>query len=505
MRNDGQPILQLKNISKSFPGVKALNQVSLSVHAGEILGLVGENGAGKSTLMKVLTGAYQKDEGEIYLEGQPIDVTSTARGRELGISIIYQELSVMPQLSVTENMFLGNLRTNKRGIVDWKGMEHETKEALSKMGLDIPGDTLMRDLNIAQSQMIEICRATIINKAKVLIMDEPTSSLVDREISHMFEIMRQLKKQGIAIVYITHRLEELFEITDRIEVMKDGENSASMKTADVTKDDIVHAMVGRELKDFYPAHDGKRGEALLEVSHLSQGKMVKDISFTAYAGEILGFAGLIGAGRSETMMSIFGAMPDVKGEVVYKGRKVKFKHPEEAIRAGIALAPEDRKKQGLIQIFSINHNTSLANMEGIFTRFKTLNLKKEREIADQYVKALNIRTPDAEKRVGELSGGNQQKVIVGKWMFTDAKVMIFDEPTKGIDVGAKAEIYRLMRKLANEGAAVIMISSELPEVIGVSDRIIVMHDGSYRGEFSWQEADEKKIMEAAIGGVESGK
>lgn len=503
MGKNGIPILQLKGISKSFPGVRALNQVSLSVDSGEILGLVGENGAGKSTLMKILTGAYTKDEGEIILEGQPVSITSTAKGREAGISIIYQELSVLPQLSVTENMFLGNLLTKRGGTVDWAEMEKRTEKALGQMGLQIDPKTLIRDLNIAQCQMVEICRAAIINQAKVLVMDEPTSSLVDREIEHMFQIMLQLKEQGIAIIYITHRLEELFRVTDRIEVMKDGENSASLITKEVTKDDIVRAMVGRELEAFYPEHDGKRGEPVLEVRHLSQGTMVKDVSFTAYAGEILGFAGLIGAGRSETMMSVFGAMPDVTGEIFLNGKPVSFRNPGEAIKAGIALAPEDRKHQGLVQIFSIAHNTTLANMEGMSGKCRILNLKKERAVARNYIDALNIRTPSEEKRVGELSGGNQQKVIVGKWLFTDAKVIIFDEPTKGIDVGAKAEIYRTMRKLAREGAAVIMISSELPEVIGVSDRIIVMHEGRYRGEFTYDDVDERRIMQTAIGGVQN--
>lgn len=499
------PVLEAQGICKSFPGVKALNNVHLELYAGEILGLVGENGAGKSTLMKILTGAYTKDSGEIKVDRQPVNITSTAKGRELGISIIYQELSVLPMLSVTENMFLGNLITGKNGVVRWDEMKKQTEMALAEMGLDIKPDTLMRDLNIAQCQMIEICRAAVVNKAKVLIMDEPTSSLVNREIEYMFEIMMQLKKKGVAIVYISHKLEELFRVTDRMEVFKDGENSATLITGEVTKDDVVRAMVGRELQNYYPPHDGKRGKIMLEVKHLSQADKVKDVSFTAYAGEILGFAGLIGAGRTETMMSIFGAMPDVTGEVVVEGKTVHFRNPGDAIKAGIAYAPEDRKHQGLVQIFSINTNTSLANLTGIFNQFGLLDLKKERKVSREYVKTLNVKTPDEEKMVGELSGGNQQKVIVGKWLFTDAKIVIFDEPSKGIDVGAKAEIYRLMRKIANEGKAVIMVSSELPEVIGVSDRIIVMHDGEIKGEYSSNEVSEESIMQTAIGGNKNGK
>ncbi len=496
------PILQLKNISKAFPGVKALDDVSLEVSSGEIVGLVGENGAGKSTLMKILTGAYTLDEGEIYLDGQLVNINSPSKGREMGISIIYQELSVLPMLTVAENLFLGNWLRKKNGTVDWVQMQKRSEEALAQMGLDISPNTFVRNLNIAQCQMIEICRATVINKAKVLIMDEPTSSLVDKEVEHMFNIMRQLREAGMAIIYITHRLDELGQVTDRLAVLKDGKNSGMMKTSESTKEDVVRAMVGRELSDFYPPYGTKRGKPVLEVKNLSQGDVVKNVSFTVYEGEILGFAGLIGAGRTETMMSIFGAMPRVSGDVVLDGESVKFKHPADAIKAGIALAPEDRKGQGLVQMFSVDVNTTLANMNGILNKFKCLNKKSEVEISKKYIEMLNIKTPSHEKRVVELSGGNQQKVIIGKWMFTDARVMIFDEPTKGIDVGSKAEIYRLMRKLSNEGTAVIMVSSDLPEVIGVSDRILVMHEGEFKGEFFHDNVTEQDIMKAAIGGVE---
>lgn len=500
MGENRTPVLEAVNISKEFPGVKALQNVSLKIYPGEVLGLVGENGAGKSTLMKIFTGAYSKDGGEIKVDGSKADIQSTSDARKLGISIVYQELSILPLLTVTENMFLGNLITDQKGMVDWKTMERKTAEALKKMGLEIDPNTVMQELNVAQCQMVEICRATEINAAKVLIMDEPTSSLVNREIEYMFDIMMQLKKKGIAIIYISHKLEELFRVTDRMEVLKDGENSATLITKDVVKDDVIRAMVGRELSNYYPPKDGTRGAEILRVEDLSQGKRVHHVTFTAYAGEILGFAGLIGAGRTETMMSIFGAMPDVTGRIFLEGKEVKFRSAGDAIRAGVVYAPEDRKLQGLVQMFSINTNTTLANLEGIYTKSGLLDLKKERAVSRQYIKQLNTKTPDEDKIVGELSGGNQQKVIVGKLLFTNAKVYIFDEPTKGIDVGAKAEIYRLMRKIANEGSAVIMVSSELPEVIGVSDRIIVMHDGMVRGEFGGSETTEELIMEAAIGG-----
>ena len=497
----GCSVLRLENIRKTFPGVVALDNVSLEVHKGEILGLVGENGAGKSTLMKILSGAYTRDSGEIVLEGERVEIDSPITGRNLGISIIYQELSLIRQLSVTENLFLGNLKHKKNGVVDWKAMRKEAISALREMGLGFSVDLLIRDLNIAQCQMVEICRATIINKAKVLIMDEPTSSLIDREIEHMFTQMIRLKAQGISIIYVTHRLDELFRITDSISVLKDGRNNGSFITMNTDKLEIVHSMVGREIGEFYPPNDSVRGKSVLEVHNLSQGKVVKNVSFTAYAGEILGFAGLIGSGRSETMMSIFGAMNDVTGEVLFNGKPVHFKRPKDAIKAGIALAPEDRKVQGLVLNMSIAHNTTLANLGGVIGKMGWLSSKKELMVANDYIKQLNIRTPDSDKRVVELSGGNQQKVIVGKWLFTDAKVLIFDEPTKGIDVGTKAEIYRIMRRLANEGVAVIMISSDLPEVIGVSDRIIVMHEGEFKGEFSNQDVSEAIIMKTAIGGV----
>ncbi|MFV0412858.1 MAG: sugar ABC transporter ATP-binding protein [Oscillospiraceae bacterium] len=494
------PVLQLKNISKSFPGVKALDSVSLEAYKGEIIGLVGENGAGKSTLMKILSGAYKKDDGEIILDGEPVEIDSPIRGRQCGISIIYQELSVLPQLTVAENLYLGNLPLTPQKLVDWKGIRQNAKKALQSMEMDIDPDTKISSLNIAQCQMVEICRATTINNAKVLIMDEPTSSLVDKEVEQMFQMMERLKKKGIAIIYITHRLEELFRITDRMVVLKDGKNSGELRTKETNKDSVIRAMVGRELVDYYPPHDTKRGEPVLEVKHLSQGKAVKDVSFVAYAGEILGFAGLIGAGRTETMMSIFGALPGVEGEIYLEGKPANIHAPSDAIAKGIALAPEDRKHQGLIQMFSIITNTSLANMRGILNKSRLIDGKKEKDVAESYIKALNIRTPSAGKHVRELSGGNQQKVIVGKWMFTNARVMIFDEPTKGIDVGAKAEIYRLMRKLAAEGKAVIMVSSELPEVIGVCDRVLVMHEGKLKGEFDYKNLTEKQIMQVAIGG-----
>lgn len=502
MNGKGTPILSLRNICKKFPGVIALNKVSLELYRGEIVGLVGENGAGKSTLMKILTGAYQKDAGDIILDGETVEIHSTHDGRQQGISIIYQELSLIPQLTVTENLFLGNMLLDSHGLVDWAGMRQKAQEALKQMNLDISPDTLIRDLNIAQCQVVEICRAIVINSAKVLVLDEPTSSLVDREIEAMFELLRKLREQGLGIIYITHRLDELFEITDRIVVLKDGENSSEMETSQVDKQGVVHAMVGRELEDYYPTHGGVRGEKLLEVRHLSQGKMVKDVSFEAYRGEILGITGLVGAGRSEMLMSIYGAMPEVSGSISFDGHEGLYPSPREAINAGIALGPEDRKTQGLILAFSVLTNTTLAKLKRFLNKRKLLDLKKERSLAEQYVKKMRTKLVSMDGRVGELSGGNQQKVIIAKLMFTEAKLLLLDEPTRGIDVGAKAEIYSLMRQVADDGNAVIMVSSELNEILGVSDRILVMHEGRICGEFMRGEADERKIMSIAVGGKE---
>ena len=494
------PMLQLVDICKTFPGVKALQNIRMDVKKGEVRALIGENGAGKSTLIKVLSGAYTKDSGEIYIDGQHVNITSTAKGKELGISVIYQELSLIRQLNAVENLYLGNLERKKGGLVDWKIMKMRAREIFSRIGLECNLTVPVKKLSIAQCQLIEISRA-IVRKAKIIVMDEPTSSLTESEIEHLFNLIHDLKKQNITIIYITHKLDELFRVADTVSVLKDGCNANEFVVLESTKEQWVYAMVGRELGNYYPPHTSTRGKAVLEAKNISYDKIFKDVSFTAYSGEILGFAGLIGAGRTELMMSIFGAFNKVDGEVYLNGKKVKYNHPRKAIRDGIALAPEDRKNQGLILCLSIAKNITLAKMRTVANKFNIINLKKETNITKEYINKLDIMTTSTTKKVSELSGGNQQKIIIGKWINTNASIYIFDEPTRGIDVGSKAQIYHMLRDLADEGNVVILISSEMPEVLGVSDRILVMHEGKIIEEFYWQEATEQKIIAAAVGGI----
>ena len=494
------PILEVKNICKSFPGVKALDNVSLEVYPGECLALIGENGAGKSTLMKILSGAYEKDSGEIYFQGELLNIKNPAEASQKGIGIIYQELSLVRQFTAVENLFLGRWKKDKANTVDWKGMKREVKEFYNSIHLEFDLDVPVRELSIAQNQLIEITRAVFLN-SKVIIMDEPSSSLTKNEVKILFRLIRDLKAKGVAVIYISHKLEELFEIGDRIHVMKDGCNAGEFKMDEVDRDKLVRAMVGRDLEKYYPEKTHTPSDkVVMEVKNINWRDRVKGVSFKVHAGEILGFSGLVGSGRTETMRAIFKAETDAKGQVFIDGEEVKIKSPADAIKAGIAFVTEDRRYQGLVLPLNIANNITLSNMKSFANKLGVLRLKKESEIAEKYKKSLNIRTPNIKKKVSELSGGNQQKVVIAKWMNTDVRVIIFDEPTRGIDVGAKAEIYQLMSDLAAEGAAIIMISSELPEILGVSDRVIVMYDGMIKGEFNIDEANEEKIMAAAIGG-----
>lgn len=491
-------LLSLTGICKSFVGVQALKDVSLRIQKNTVHALIGENGAGKSTLMKILAGAYQMDAGEIQIEGKPVKITSPTEAREQGIGIIYQELSLIRQMNAVENLFLGQLWT-KRGVVDWKGMRKRAAEIFENIGLKINMDVAVRELSIGQCQLIEICRA-MVNQSKVIIMDEPTSSLTDGEIEQLFGLIKRLKKNGISIIYISHRLEELFQIADYASVLKDGQNAGEFVISDTNKDELVQAMVGRELKDYYPAHDYQPGEILLDVKDLSYEGLLKNMSFQVRRGEVVGFSGLIGAGRSETMHALFGSYGQVKGNVNFLGKPLVIKSPKKAIDQGVAFAPEDRKNQGLILPFSIMENISLANMKAISGKRGVLSRKKENTLAQKYKEQLKIVSPSVKKRVDELSGGNQQKVIVAKWLNTNADLYIFDEPTRGVDVGAKAEIYQMIRNLACQGKGVIMVSSELPEILGVSDRVIVMREGEVKCNLSANEATEERVMMYAVGG-----
>ena len=485
-------LLVMKNISKSFPGVKALKDVSLSLRYGEVHALIGENGAGKSTLMKILSGLYQEDEGQIFWEGEEVQIHSTKDAEALGISIIYQELNLMPNMSVRENIFLGREKKKNGFLVDFKETTKEALKYVQMVGLDIDVTTLVKDLPLAQRQMVEVAKALSMN-AKLIVMDEPTSALTDRETEILMNVIRRLKENGVTIVFISHRLSELFEISDRISVLRDGASVGTIDTQDCTEDLLVTMMVGRELNDIYPKYPSQIGDVVLEAKHLQAGKMVQDVSFSVRSGEILGFAGLVGAGRSEVMRAVFGVDRLDSGEVCIGGQTLTKITPTDAINAGIGFIPEDRKLLGLILDMTVRENTTLACLRAEM-KGGILNRKREEEITQEYIDRLAIKTPGQEQQVLNLSGGNQQKVVIGKWLVTNPKVLILDEPTRGIDVGAKKEIHELMSRLAAEGVAIIMISSEMPEVLGMSDRVIVMHGGSICGELSREEADQEKIM-----------
>ena len=490
-------LLRMEHIEKSFPGVRALKDVSLEIRPGEVHALIGENGAGKSTLMKILSGVFKKDSGEIFWMDKPIDIQSTAHSTELGISIIYQELNQMPNLSIAENIFIGRERRKGRFMLDHKRTVEEAEKYVREVGLDADVRTLCSDLSIAQRQMVEVAKALSV-QAKLIIMDEPTSSLTDLETKILMDLIRKLKKNGVSIVFISHKLNEIFEISDRISVLRDGEFVGCIDTAACSNDMLIRMMVGRELTDIYPKKEVPPGNEVLSVRNLQAGKAVQDVSFSVRKGEILGFAGLVGAGRSETMRAIFGVDKADSGEIIVDGKPLPIRHdPSQAIDAGIGFVPEDRQLQGLVLSMSVRENTTMASMKKTLVNHM-VNYNRETEITREYMSRLGIRTPSVEQKVVHLSGGNQQKVVIGKWLNTDPKILILDEPTRGIDVGAKKEIYTLMGELTSQGVAVILISSELPEVLGMADRVIVMHEGRICGEFARSEATQEKIMETIL-------
>ena len=489
------PFLEMRNITKQFPGVLALNNVNLQVYPGQVLALVGENGAGKSTLMKVISGVHKMDAGEIILEGKSVSITSPLHSRQLGISIIFQELSVLNNMSIAENIFVG--REKKKGaFVDKKAQHREAKKLLARVGLDIDTNTMTRKLSTAQKQMVEVAKALSFN-SKLIIMDEPTSSLTDKETAMLMDIIRKLRDDGVAIVFISHRMNEIFEISDEVAVMRDGEMVGRMVTSEVSEADIIAAMVGRDVNDIFHKEYAPIGDVVLEVKNLSTKNFLKDVSFNVRAGEIVGFAGLVGAGRSEVMRAVFGIDRRESGEVYVNGKKINVKTPRDAIAAGMGFVPEDRKEQGLILKQTIRANASLAALRSV-ARGWFIDKKRENHLTDEYVAKLRVKTPSIEQKVMNLSGGNQQKVVIAKWMANNPKVLILDEPTRGIDVGAKKEIHTLMSELAQQGVAIIMISSELPEVLGMADRIYVMHDGAVKGEIDRENASQESVMKLAI-------
>lgn len=489
-----KPILELEGIKKVYPGVTALNGVSMSFYPGRAHAICGENGAGKSTFIKCITGAIKPTEGQILFRGELLKDNSPSHSMGLGISAIYQEFNLIPFLTVAENIFYGNY-PKKNGLVDFKQMEEESRRILEYLGVNISVKALVKDLSIGYQQIVEIAKS-LVKEVKVLIMDEPSAPLTNNELHYLFAIVEKLKRDGVSIIYISHRLEEVFQLCDEISVLRDGNYICSMKTKDTTEEELIRIMVDRELGDQYPDVPYQRGEQVLQVKGLKS-RLLKDISFTAYQGEILGFAGLVGAGRTEVMRAIFGADPIAAGEIILEGTEIRIKTPAEAIAHGIGLLTEDRKNQGAVLGMTIRENITYANLLG-FSRGKLfVDEKRERQASLDYKDMLNIKTPGIEQKVMNLSGGNQQKVVLAKWLATNCKVLIFDEPTRGIDVGAKQEIYNIMKKLVEDGKVVIMISSEMPELLGMSHRIIVMHEGKISGEVLKQEATQELILEMA--------
>ncbi len=492
-------LLQLRGISKNFPGVRALSNVHLEVKRGEVHALLGENGAGKSTLMKILSGAYQKDEGDIYWQGKKVEVRQPKDAERLGIGIIYQEFNLVPQMSISENVWLGREHFLNRTLhlIDWKEMHQQTREYLKEVHLDLDPSRPVAGLGVAHQQMVEIAKALSLN-AQLLIMDEPTSALTGKEIDQLYTVIRKLKEKGKSVIFISHHLDEVFEICDRGTVLRDGEYIKTVDLKETSNDQLIQLMVGRTLDQQYPKVISERGKEALRVEGVCREGYLKDISFSAYSGEILGIAGLVGAGRTELVKAIFGADKIDSGKVYVDGYQVKLDSPQSAILAGMGLLPEDRKYEGLVLKLSVLHNVSMASLNKIQKK-GLLQLKMEKIRTQDFINKLRIATPSIDQEVQNLSGGNQQKVVLAKWLASESKVLIFDEPTRGIDVGAKVEVYSLMNTLVQNGAAVIMVSSEMPELLGMSDRILVIYKGTVAGEFTREEATQEKILAAAMG------
>lgn len=491
----GNVIVEMEHISKAFSGVQALDDVRLELHEGEVMALLGENGAGKSTLVKILSGVYTRDAGTVRIFGKEYGNLTPNSAREAGVAIIHQELNMCRDLTVCENMFLGREIKGRIALNNAK-MEEEAQHYLDELGVDISPRQVVGTLPVSKQQMIEIAKALSIH-AKILIMDEPTSALTSKEIEELFRIVRRLKESGCGIIYISHRLEELEHIADSVTIMRDGKFITTGAYKDFTMDTIIEHMVGREIKERFPRVECELGEKVFEVKNLNAGRLVRDINFSLYKGEIVGFAGLMGAGRTETTRAIFGVDPKSSGEILLEGKPIRINSPLDAIRAGIVLAPEDRKKDGLCTKLTIRQNIALPNLDTIGGKSGVLNRAREDELCERAVKELSIKTPSVERDAATLSGGNQQKVVVGKWLVRDSKVVMFDEPTRGIDVGAKVEIYHLMNELKKNGIAVMFVSSELPEVLGIADRIIVMCDGRITGELDARKTTQNEIMRYA--------
>jgi len=487
----------MKHIGKTFPGVVALDDVHFELAEGKVHCLLGENGAGKSTLMKILSGALQKTEGQIFLQGEEIQIKNPRQAQKLGISTIYQELNLVPYLTVAENIYLGNEPLLLPGVIDRERLFESAQEILEDIGAKMDVGKIVNKLGIAQQQVVEVAKALSL-EAKILIMDEPTSALTQHEIKQLFATIWKLKSKGVSIIYISHRIDELFEIGDRVTVLRDGKVIGTHQTNQVTKTQLIHEMVNRELTEQFPKKSTKIGVEVFRVQGLKRNGVLNNISFKLHKGEVLGIAGLMGSGRTELARALFGADKIDSGKISINGVVKKLNSTRQAINSGIGYLTEDRKSQGLILLLSVKDNICLPSLER-FSRFGFMQMKKEILTTNKYLQELYIKTPGFKQKVLYLSGGNQQKVVLSKWLCSQANILIFDEPTRGIDVGTKVEIYKLMNQLAAEGVAIILISSELPEILGMSERILVMHQGSITGELSAEEATPEKILEFALG------
>ncbi len=491
----GKILLEMKGIGKTFPGVKALQGVNLRVREGQVHALLGENGAGKSTLIKILSGAYTRDEGEIFFEGQKVDIRGPQDAQALGISTIYQEFNLARNLTIAENIFMGHL-PSKGGIVDWATAKAQSQDILKRLGVDLSVDTLTSELSVAEQQLVEIAKS-LNRRTRILIMDEPSAVLGEKDLENLFRVVRALQAEGIGIIYISHRLKEIFELADEVTVLKDGRYVDTKSISEVDMDDLVKLMIGRDLEDVYPKRVPQPGEVLLDVKNIAQRRLVHDVSFQLRAGEIIGFAGITGSGRTEVARIIFGA-DTYSGEMRLDGKPYKPQSPQDAIKHGVALVTEDRKAQGLLLKLPVFINTTISGLKRL-TRFGIIRLQDELNLVKDMIRQLSIKTPSPEFMVINMSGGNQQKVILARWLSLGIRVFILDEPTRGIDVGSKSEIYQIMSDLTSKGVGIIMISSELPEVLGMSDRVMVMREGTIVKELSRAEASEETIMLHAVG------
>jgi len=490
--------VNMKNINKSFGGVRALKDVDLKIKKGEIHALVGENGAGKSTLMKILSGAYQKDKGTIKIDGKKVSINNPHQGRKIGVGIIYQEFALAPDLTVAENIYMSNL-TNDKKLIKWSELYRKADDLIAELGFNISSRSKVGDLSVAYQQVVEITKA-LSEEAKILILDEPTAVLAPQEAERLFGILNKLKEKGVSIIYISHRLDEIFKIADNITVMRDGNVTGVVSPEDISMDGIIQLMIGRELTDMFPKRECEIGKEIFKIENLSNDKVNK-ITFSVKEGEVLGFAGLVGSGRSEVMRSIFGADSKKTGKIFLEDEIIEIDNPKDAVKAGIGLVPESRKEDGIILSMPIKKNVTMANLKKVTNSFGIIKSKKEKNIVNDLVKKLAVKTNGINSNVSDLSGGNQQKVVLAKWFNADIKVIILDEPTRGVDVGAKVEIYNLINELAKKGVAIIVILSELMEIMGICDRTAVMNQGTLNGFLDKEKFSEENIMKMAIGGI----